>query len=134
MFNKMKKVFFVFLSVLAIVLTSCKFENTNVTVSVQDTEGAPVANRMVFYTDQASLILDVVLPPTPDELIGVEEGGSWLYVTTNKQGTVTFPIVMGVAKLKYYFIVFDEGSNQWVEKEVTLQRGVNETIEFEVNK
>ncbi|MBR3647425.1 MAG: carboxypeptidase regulatory-like domain-containing protein [Paludibacteraceae bacterium] len=130
----MKKVFFVFLSVLAIVLTSCKFENANVTVSVRDTEGAPVANRQVFYTDQASLILSVALPPSPEELLGIEETSAWEHVETNAQGTVSFQVMMGVAKLKYYFIVFDNGSKQWVQKEVTLQRGQNEQIDFEVNK
>lgn len=130
----MKKVVFILLSVLAIALTSCKYDNASVTVNVKDTAGAPVADRMVFYTDQASLIMDAVLPPTPEELLGLEEGSSWSHVETNKQGTVSFQIMMGVAKLKYYFIVFDLGSNQWVEKEVTLQRGLNEQIDFEVNK
>ena len=128
----MKKVFFALLSVLAFAFTSCKLDNATVTVSVTDKEGSPVAFREVFYIDKASRILDVVLPPSPDELIGIDEG-SWEYVKTNKSGTVTFKILMGVAKANYYFIVFDEGSKQWVEKEVTLQRGLNEQVDLEVN-
>lgn len=129
----MKKLFFALLSVLAIAFTSCKLDDATVTVSVKDKLGDPVANRAVFYTDQASLILGSVLPPSPTELLLLDDE-SWEYVETNKQGTVTFKILMGVAKAQFYFLVFDEGSNQWEQKEVTLQRGLNEEIEFEVNK
>lgn len=130
----MKKVLFALLAVIAIAFTSCKIENAKVTLTVQDTAGAPVANRNVFYIDKASYILGAVLPPTPTELItGLDESG-WEYVQTNQAGTVTFNVPMAVAHANYYFEVFDEGSNQWVEKEITLVRGQNELIEFTVNK
>lgn len=128
----MKKVIFALLAVLAIVFTSCKFESAKVTINVTDKEGAPVAFREVFYTDKVSAILDVVLPPSPDELIGISDG-SFQYVKTNKQGTVTFSEILGVSKLNYYFIVFDEGSKQWVDKEVTLYRGQDIEVNLEVN-
>ena len=129
----MKKLFFALLSVLAIAFTSCKVDDATVTVSVKDTAGNPVANRAVFYTDQASLILGSVLPPSPTELLLLDDE-SWEYVETNKQGTVTFKVLLAAAKTEFYFLVYDEGSNQWIEKDVILQRGVNDEIEFEVNK
>ncbi|MBR4564861.1 MAG: hypothetical protein IKO26_10470 [Paludibacteraceae bacterium] len=129
----MKKFFFACLAVMTIAFTSCKLDDATVIVTVKDKTGEPVANREIFYTDEASLVIGAVLPPSPTELIGLDDE-SWAYVETNKQGTVTFKVLMGVASLKHYFIVFDEGSKEWVEKTVTLQRGLNEEIEFEVNK
>jgi len=130
----MKKVFFMLLAVMAVAFTGCKVDDATVTVSVENTAGYPVANRYVFYIDKASYIAGAVLPATPTELItGLDESG-WEYAETNAQGTVTLKIAMGVAKAKYYFEVFDLGSNQWVEKEIELQRGKNADIEFVVNK
>ena len=129
----MKKILLSFLAVMALVLTGCKIENADVTVTVMDTMGAPVANRYVFFTDKASAIMDAVLPPTPTELIDLESE-SWSYVVTNKLGTVSFTIPMLTSSLTYYFIVFDEGSNSWKDKEVKIQRGKNEEIVFEVNR
>ena len=133
-FNKMKKVFFMLLAVMAIAFTGCKVDNAKVTVSVKDTAGYPVANRYVFYIDKASYIAGAVLPATPTELItGLDESG-WEVVETNNSGVVTFNIAMAVTKAKYYFVVYDLGSNQWKEKEVELVRGQNEQIDFVVNK
>ena len=130
----MKKVFLALLAVLAIVLTGCKFENANVTVYVGDKDGYPVAGRYVFYTDKASAILDVVLPASPEELAGLEYDDVWDYEKTDRLGIAEFKILMGVAKMNYYFVVYDEGKKDWVTKEVTLKRGENEEIEFEVTK
>lgn len=129
----MKKVFFAFLAVLAIAFTGCKTDNATVTVTVKDTANNPIASRAVFYTDKASLIAESVLPPTPEALIGLDDS-SWSYVETNSQGTVTFNVLMSVANLTYYFVVFDLGSNRWVQKEYNLKRGANQDIEFVLNK
>ena len=129
----MKKVFFAFLAVLAIAFTGCKTDNASVTVTVKDTANNPIASRAVFYTDKASLISESVLPPTPEALIGLDDS-SWSYVETNSQGTVTFNVMMSVANLTYYFVVFDLGSNRWVQKEYNLKRGANQDIEFVLNK
>ena len=129
----MKKVFFAFLAVLAIAFTGCKTDNATVTVTVKDTANNPIASRAVFYTDKASLIAESVLPPTPEALIGLDDS-SWSYVETNSQGTVTFNVMMSVANLTYYFVVFDLGSNRWVQKEYNLKRGANQDIEFVLNK
>ena len=130
----MKKVFLFLLSVMAIALTSCKTDNATVTVSVKDTANEPVAKRVVFYTDKVSLILESVLPPTPEEMMGLEGGEAWEYAETNNQGTVEVKILMSVAKAEYYFVVFDDGTKKWVDKKVTLQRGKNAEVELKVNK
>ena len=129
----MKKVFFALLSVLAIAFTSCKFDNANVTVSVKDKDGDPVADREVFYTDKASMIIGALLPPSPEELIGLDDG-SWEYRTTNKSGIANLKIMMGVASAKYFFLVYDKETRGWKDKEVTLKRGENQDIEFVVNQ
>ena len=130
----MKKVFFMLLAVMAVAFTSCKVDNANVTVSVKDTTGAAVADRYVFYIDQASYIAGSVLPPTPTELLtGLDESG-WAVAETNAQGIVKLQIALGVAKAKYYFEVYDLGSNQWKEKVVELVRGQNEQVDIVVNK
>jgi len=129
----MKKVLFALLAVVALALTSCKFDNAHVSVYVSDEFELPVANRAVFYTDKASLIIGAVLPPTPDELIGMEDS-SWEYVLTNQLGYAKFDVLMGVSSMKYYFIVYDEGTRGWKEKEVTLRRGENEDIEIQVKQ
>ena len=128
----MKKLAFVLVAMLALVCTSCKTETSKVTISVKDALGVPVANRYVIYTDEASYIIDAVLP-SPEELAtDLEE--CWEIAETNVAGTVTLDITLAVAKLRYYFEVYDLGSNKWIEKDVVLHRGVNETIEFVVNK
>lgn len=130
----MKKILFLLISVMAIAFTSCKIENATVAAHVEDTAGAPVADRYIFYIDKASYIIGAVLPPTPTEMVsGLDESG-WEYVVTNKAGNVTFNLPLAVAKANYYFIVFDEGSQNWVEKEVTIHRGQNEEISFVVNR
>lgn len=128
----MKKVFFALLSVLAIAFTSCKFDNANVTVSVKDKDGDPVAGREVFYTDKASMIIGAIIP-SPEELIGLDDG-TWEYAKTNKLGLANLKIMMGVASAKYVFIVYDEETRGWKNQEVTLKRGENQDIEFVVNQ
>ena len=130
----MKKVFLVFLSVMAIALTGCKIENANVEVSVKDTIGLPVAKRAIFYIDKASYIISAALPPSPEELItGIDESG-WDYAETNSLGTVTLNIPLIASKVDFYFEVFDDGSKKWIEKKVELRKGQNDPIEFVVNK
>ena len=130
----MKKVFLAFLAVMALVLTDCKFDNANVLVYVEDKDAYPVAGRYVFYTDKASAILDVVLPASPEELAGLEYNDIWEYEKTDKLGMASFKVLMGVAKMNYYFVVYDEGKKDWISKEVTLHRGENEEIDFVVTK
>ena len=127
----MKKVIFALFAVMAFAFTSCQNEAT-FTVSVKDTEGDPVADRYVFFKDKASMIADFVLPPTPEELLGAESG--WSYVITNRAGVVDVTFNIGFSKATYYFYVFDNGSQQWKEKEVVLVKGQNEPIDFVVNR
>lgn len=128
----MKKVLLVLTAMLTLVFTGCKIENSNVTVSVEDTEGYPVANRGIFYSDLASIIIGELVP-SPEELAtGVSD--VWEYAVTNRQGTVVIRIPLGVSKMKYEFLVWDEGAQQWITKEVELHRGENEEIRFVVNR
>ena len=53
----MKKILFLLISVMAIAFTSCKIENATVAAHVEDTAGAPVADRYIFYIDKASYII-----------------------------------------------------------------------------
>ena len=128
----MKKILVSLLAVMAFVLTGCKIDNAKVTVSVMDTANNPVAQRYVFYTDKISAIGELVLP-SPEALIG-EDDGTWQYVQTNAQGTVTFNIIMAVPQLKYEFLVYDDGSKEPVMKEVTIKRGESNEVELVVNK
>ncbi len=128
----MKKLALVLVALLTMVFTGCKTENSQVTVIVQDLEGAPIANRAVFYGDWASLILGEVLP-SPEEL-ATDINDSWEYAETNASGKVVIPISLSVAKLKFQFMVFDLGVNKWVEETRELHRGVNDEIVFKVNK
>lgn len=128
----MKKTLFILTAMLAVVFTSCEVKTSEVTVSVVDTEGNPMNNREVLYTDMASLILDAALPSPESLVTGIPEG--WEYATTNAQGIVTLKIDLGVKKLTYYFEVFDYGSNKWVENKLELKKGENAEVEFVVNK
>ena len=126
----MKKILFVLVAMLTMVFTGCKVENSKVTVSVQDTEGAPVKDCPVIYADYASIGVNFFLP-SPDP---TDEDNVWEYLETNAQGIVTKNILLAVPKLKYCFAVYDRGSNEWITKDVELVRGTNEEIEFVVNK
>ncbi len=128
----MKKTLFILTAILAVAFTSCDVKTSEVTITVADAEGNPVNNRLVLYTDMATLIVDAVLP-SPEEIItGVPEG--WSYATTNAQGKVVVKLDMGVNKLTYYFEVFDQGTNKWEKQEITLKKGENAEINFTVNK
>jgi len=126
----MKKILLVLAAMFTLVFTGCKVENSKVTVSVKDTAGAPVNNCPVFYADYASIGLNFFLP-SPDP---TDEDNIWEYAETNAQGVVTLNIPLAVPKLKYCFAVYDKGSNEWKTQDRELVRGVNEDIEFEVNK
>ncbi len=128
----MKKILLVLTAMLTLVFTGCKIENSNVTVSVEDTAGVPVASRGIFYTDLATAVIDVILPSPTEMITGLSD--SWDYAETNAQGTVVLPIPLAVSKMKYVFYVWDNGSMSWVTKEVELHRGQNEEIRFVVNK
>lgn len=128
----MKKILLVLVAMLTMVFTGCKVENSKVTVSVKDTAGAPVNNCPVIYADYASLIIGAVIP-SPEQLVDDTED-CWEYAETNAQGIVNLNILLAVPKLKYCFAVYDKGSKEWITKDVDLVRGVNEDIEFEVNK
>lgn len=127
----MKKVLLLLVSVMAIALTGCKNEAT-ISVSVKDNDGAPVADRYVFFTSKVAAIADLVLPPTPDELVS-GDSGTWSYILTNRSGVAETTFDMGVSKAKYIFCVFDQGtSDHWKSQEVELRKGTNDPIEFKV--
>ena len=128
----MKKLALVLVALLTMVFTGCKTETSKVTVHVEDTLGAPVADRLVFYADWASLIIGEVLP-SPEELV-LDYNDSWEYAETNKSGKVDIIIPLSLSKLSYVFAVYDRGSNQWIKETRELHRGQNEEIKFEVNK
>lgn len=128
----MKKIAFLFVAMLTLVFTGCKSEESTITVVVEDTMGVPVANRAIFYADWASIIIGAALP-SPEELL-LDSQDCWEYAETNNYGQVNINITMAVSKMKYNFMVFDDGTKAWVEKTVELKRGVNEEILFTVNK
>lgn len=115
---------------LTLVFTGCKTETSTVTVYVEDASQLPVAQRYVFYADYASIIIGELLP-SPEELIS---GGSdvYSYAVTNALGLATIKIPLSVSKLKYQFLVWDNGTNGWKDKTVEIHRGVNEEITFQV--
>ena len=131
----MKKVLFTLVAMVALVFTGCKVENANVTVTVEDEMGLPVPSRYVFYCDWASAILDVIAP-SPEELLLPGSDNSWEYESTNAMGVATIKIPMAVSKMKYRFIVFEEGSSTstYQAQDVEIHRGQNEEIKFVVKK
>ena len=128
----MKKLALVLVALMTMFFTGCKTERSTVTVHVEDTAGVPIANRYVFYADWASIIIDAALP-SPEEL-ATNVSDCWDVAQTNNYGEVVIPIKLSVAKLKYRFMVYDDGIHDWVAKDVTLRRGVNDEISFVVNK
>jgi len=128
----MKKIALVLVALLTLVFTGCKSEKSNVTVIVEDELGMAIANRHIFYTDEASYIIDELLP-SPDAMV-TNVNDSWEVAQTNAYGKVTLQISMSVDKMKYYFEVFDTGSNQWKEQTPQLVRGKDATIKFVVNR
>lgn len=129
----MKKILLVLVAMLTMVFTGCKVENSKVTVAVEDTNGAPVSGRYVFYADFASIIVGEVLP-SPEQLI-TNIDDYWEYETTNAQGVATITIPLAVSKMTYRFMVYDEGSSDpWKYKDVSIHRGVNEEIKLVVSK
>jgi hypothetical protein len=128
----MKKFALVLVAVLTVMFTGCKTETSKVTITVEDTAGAPVDKCPIIYADYASIILGLAFPSPESLATGIPEG--WEYAETNAYGTVVLNIPLSVSKLKYSFYALDRGSNQWPEKTVELHRGVNEDIKFVVNK
>ena len=120
------------LVMVGISFTGCKVEKSEVTVSVYDVMGNPINNRAVLYTDAVSAALDTFIPSPESLVTDIPDGMQ--YALTNAQGTVTIPFDLSVSKLTYYFYVFDEGSQKWLDKTVELVRGKNAEIKFEVNR
>lgn len=118
---------------MALALTGCKNEAT-ISVSVKDANGAVVPNRYVFYTSQAAAVAENVLPPTPEELLGLGSS-TWSYVITNNSGVADITFDMGVAKATYYFCVYDYGtSDSWKTVSKQLRKGKNDPIDIKVVK
>lgn len=128
----MKKLALVLVAVLTVTFTGCKTETSKVTITVEDTAGAPVDKCPIIYADYASIILDLALPSPESLATGIPEG--WEYAETNAYGTVVLNIPLSVSKLKYSFNAYDRGTNNWVDTAVVIHRGVNEEITFRVNK
>ena len=128
----MKKLALIVVAMLTMVFTGCKTETSQVTVYVEDTLGIPVSGRYVFYADEASIVLDGLFP-SPEELITDTED-CWEVAKTNEAGIVQINISLSVSKLKYHFMVYDAGTNKWLEKIVELRRGINDEISFTVNR
>lgn len=126
----MKKLALVLVAMLTMVFTGCKTETSTITVYVEDDMGLPVAQRPVFYADYASLIIGAVLP-SPEEL-AYDTNDAWEYATTNALGIAKVQISLSVSKLKYKFMVWDEGTRGWKDKTVELRRGINEEIDLKV--
>ena len=130
----MKKVLFAISAVLlALTLASCEVDTSKVTVTVTDLEGNAIADRNVFYTDLASVIIGIAMPD-PDAPLKEDNDDHLRYGSTNANGTVTFHYTLAVSSLVYYFFVYDEGSNEWLEQSVKLKKGYNSEITFQVNK
>lgn len=126
----MKKLALVLVAMLTMVFTGCKTETSTITIYVQDSDELPVAQRSVFYADLASLIVGEILP-SPEEL-AYDTNDAWECATTNALGIAKVQISLSVSKLKYKFMVWDEGKREWKDKTVELRRGINEEIELNV--
>ncbi|MBQ3673833.1 MAG: hypothetical protein II928_05105 [Paludibacteraceae bacterium] len=130
----MKKVLFVLAACLTIALgfTSCNSGIAKVTVEVKDFDNNPIADRKVYYTDLASVIIGIALPD-PNAPIKENNDDHLCYGTTGPQGTVTFEYNIW-GDLIYYFYVYDEGANQWREQHVTLKKGYVKELSFQINE
>ena len=131
----MKKVLFIaaaFLT-LAFGFTGCKdLKLADVQITVMDNDNQPIADRVVIYDDAASAIISALIPDPTDPLKSEEDWAAELsYVVTNKQGTVILRDL--IVDNHYYFYTYDEGSNQWLSKDIKIQEGQN-SVEFKVNK
>ena len=131
----MKKILFVFaaLLTLAFCFTGCKeTKKAEVEISVVDNDGAPVAERVVLYTDEVSVALDVLIPDPTDPLKDEEDWDNEAkYVVTNAQGYVI--LRDAIVGIEYAFYTYDEGSRQWLTKNLKIKEGKNE-VKFVVNK
>jgi len=130
----MKKILFVFAALLTLAFgfTGCKTETADVEISVVDNNGAPVADRVVIYTDEVSTIIDALVPDPSDPLKDEEDWAEEIkYVRTGAQGTVILRNV--IVGINYIFYVYDDGSNQWLSQKLKIQKGKNE-VKFVVNK
>ena len=128
-----KTIFFLAAIFVALSFASCEVDTSKVTVTVTDMNGNPIADRNIYYTDLASVIIGVALPD-PDAPLKDENDNELPHGTTNAQGVVTFTYSLAVSNLHYFFYVYDDGANQWLEKSLKLKRGYNSEIAFQVNK
>ena len=131
----MKKFLFIAAAALtlAFCFTGCKdIKVADVEISVVDNDNQPVADRVVIYDDAASSIISALIPDPTDPLKSEEDWASEVsYVVTNKQGTVILRDVL--VGLRYYFYTYDEGSKQWLTKDIKIEEGKN-SVAFKVNK
>ena len=131
----MKKILWIVAAGLILTLgfTGCKdVKLADVEISVVDNNDLPIANRVVIYDDAASAIISAVIPDPTDPLKSEEDWAAELsYVVTNSQGTVILRDV--IVGNRYYFYTYDDGSKQWLTKDIKIQEGKN-SVGFKVNK
>ena len=131
----MKKILWIVAACLILTLgfTGCKdVKLADVEISVVDNNDLPIANRVVIYDDAASAIISAVIPDPTDPLKSEEDWAAELnYVVTNSQGTVILRDV--IVGNRYYFYTYDDGSKQWLTKDIKIQEGKN-SVGFKVNK
>lgn len=121
----MKKFFFLAVSLIAALgFTGCKFEQTKVTIYVQDKDNTPVANVPVYAIDLASAIIDFVAPDPTAVLTG-DDGdlSDYKLGKTNDFGAITVTWNMGVKSMDYLIYVPDASRNDWAVEKVKVQRG-----------
>lgn len=123
-----KKIGMMVAMVMAIILTGCSVGTSKVKVTVNDQDGKPVANQVVYYTDMASTIISVVVP-NPLDPAGITDLN---WDRTNAQGVCEVEFGQLSKNMTYYFYVYDEGKGKWYDKLVTLKKGDNGEINFVV--
>ena len=130
----MKKVMFVLAAMcIALSFVGCEIRESKVKVYVVDQDNKPVADRVVYYDDLASAVIDAALP-APDEPLRDDQGRELAHQTTNAQGYTTFTLNYLSKSMPYTFYVWDYGSDKWMTKGLNAKAGENYEITLQVNK
>jgi hypothetical protein len=130
----MKKGLFIIAACLTIAFgfTSCKdFGTAEVTLSVVDYDGFPIANRKIYYTEEASFWASIIAP-APDAPFNSDDIDDLQWLETNAAGVVTHKIL---SNLEYGYFVLDEAvKDGYLFQSVKLKKDEKKEIVFKVNK
>ena len=112
-------------------MVSCNSTEAYATIAVQDSNGNPIAERNVFYTESAKKY-GIEYDATCSEEQIISDG--WQVEQTNSFGIAKITLQLWTNTSDFYFMVLDREIGKYTKQSVTIHSGKNKDIIFKINE